>query len=211
MMRKTMVFTAMMALSVIVGVSCRAQDGTEAAPPAPEGYEVATFAGGCFWCMEKPFEVIDGVVSVTSGYTGGHKEHPTYKEVGSGRTGHAEAVRIVFDPQTVTYEELLEVYWRNIDPTTPDRQFCDAGFQYRPEIFYHDEMQLRAAEKSKQDLIKSGRVARVEVRISPASTFYVAEDYHQDFYQTNPEHYERYRMGCGRDRRLEELWGESEQ
>ena len=212
-MRSKMAYLAsvavMVALAALALPAC-ADEGTELAEPVPEGYAVATFAGGCFWCMEKPFEVLDGVESVTSGYTGGHEDYPSYKEVGSGKTGHAEAVRIIYDPEKVSYETLLDVYWRNIDPTTPDRQFCDTGFQYRPEIFYHTEEQLRAAEASKQALIESDRVARVAVRISPASEFYVAEDYHQDFYKTNPEHYARYREGCGRDRRLEELWGKRE-
>jgi peptide-methionine (S)-S-oxide reductase len=147
---------------------------------------------------------------VTSGYTGGYKDNPTYEEVGSGKTGHAEAVRIIYDPKKVSYEKLLEVYWHNVDPTSPDGQFCDRGFQYRPEIFYHNEAQLRAAEQTKQALIDSGRLTKVEVRISPASAFYVAEAYHQDFYKTNPEHYKRYREGCRRDKRLQELWGKSE-
>jgi peptide-methionine (S)-S-oxide reductase len=160
--------------------------------------------------MEGPFEEIDGVQSVSSGYTGGHTKNPTYKEVCTGTTGHAESIQIVYDPSKVDYETLLHTYWRNIDPTTPDRQFCDVGSQYRPEIFYHDEEQLHAAEKSKKEIEESGVVDEVAVRISPASDFYLAEDYHQNFYVTNPEHYMRYRMGCGRDRRLADIWGESD-
>jgi peptide-methionine (S)-S-oxide reductase len=202
--------TVVVAAAVSFTARASAEEGTKMAGPPPEGYEVATFAGGCFWCMEKPFEEIKGVVSVTSGYTGGHVKNPTYHEVGSGETGHAEAVRILFDPETVSYEDLLAVYWRNVDPTTPDRQFCDYGFQYRPEIFYNSEAQKMAAEQSKQKLIESGRVPKVEVRISRAEEFYIAEDYHQDFYKTNPEHYKRYREGCKRDQRLKQLWGSSD-
>lgn len=187
-----------------------AEEGTMAAGPPEMGHEVAIFAGGCFWCMEGPFEKLDGVVSVLSGYTGGFKKNPTYEEVGSGKTGHAESIRVEFDPKKITYEQLLKVYWHNIDPTTGDGQFCDHGFQYRPEIFYTGEAQLKAAEKSKKEIEESGVVDTVAVRISPASAFYIAEDYHQDFYKKNPEHYHRYREGCGRDRRLAEIWGKSD-
>ncbi len=175
----------------------------------PEGFEVATFAGGCFWCMEPPFDKVDGVVSTISGYIGGEKKNPTYKEVCSGTTGHTEAVQVVYDPKKVSYEELLKVYWRNIDPTTPNRQFCDYGSQYRPEIFYHNDEQKQLATKSKQSLIDSRRFDFVVPDITAASTFYVAEEYHQDFYLKEPEHYKKYRQGCGRDQRLKDLWGES--
>jgi peptide-methionine (S)-S-oxide reductase len=165
----------------------------------------ATFAGGCFWCMEPPYDKLDGVISTTSGYTGGHKENPTYKEVSAGGTGHAEAIEIVYDPAKITYAELLEVFWRNIDPTVKDRQFCDYGDQYRTAIFYHNEEQKRLAEESKQKL--SGRFETLYTEIVPASTFYPAEDYHQDYYKKNPLRYKYYRYACGRDQRLEELWG----
>ena len=168
----------------------------------------ATFAGGCFWCMEPPFDKLDGVVSTTSGYTGGHKANPTYAEVSAGTTGHAEAVEIVYDPSKVTYARLLEVFWRNIDPTTPDRQFCDVGSQYRAAIFFHDESQRRLAEESKQAVAQRLQQP-VVTQVVPAATFYVAEEYHQDFYKKNPIRYKVYRTGCGRDRRLEQLWGKA--
>jgi peptide-methionine (S)-S-oxide reductase len=172
---------------------------------------LATFAGGCFWCMEPPFDKVEGVLETTSGYTGGHKKNPTYEEVCSGKTGHCEAVQIEYDPAQVTYEKLLEVFWRNIDPTTPDRQFCDVGTQYRPEIFYHDDEQRRLAEASLSRLKESGRFEHVGVQISAAEKFYPAEDYHQDFYKKEPDHYYRYRNGCGRDDRLTQLWGEADE
>ncbi|MEO6326249.1 MAG: peptide-methionine (S)-S-oxide reductase MsrA [Thermoanaerobaculia bacterium] len=168
----------------------------------------ATFAGGCFWCMEPPFEKLAGVISVTSGYTGGHKKDPTYEEVSSGVTGHAEAVQILFDPKKVTYAELLKVYWRNVDPLTPFGQFCDHGTQYRTGIFAHDEIQRRVAEQSKKELEDSKRFQHAIVtEIVPATAFYPAEDYHQDYYKKNPVRYKLYRFGCGRDARLKELWG----
>jgi peptide-methionine (S)-S-oxide reductase len=167
----------------------------------------ATFAGGCFWCMESPFDKVDGVVSTTVGYTGGQKENPTYQEVSSGTTGHAESIEILYDPEKVTYEELLRVFWHNIDPTAKDSQFCDHGRQYRSAIFYHDEDQKRLAEASKGALIESGRFKEIFTEITEASTFYPAEDYHQDYYKKNPLRYKYYRYGCGRDKRLKELWG----
>ena len=170
----------------------------------------ATFAGGCFWCMEHPFDTLDGVVSTTSGYTGGHKVDPTYSEVSTGSTGHAEAVQIIYDPQKVTYKKLLEVYWKNTDPTISDAQFCDHGNQYRPEIFYHSEEQKQLAEASKKEIEKMKTFSQTIVtRITKASTFYPAEDYHQNYYQTNPIRYKFYRLACGRDARLAELWGKA--
>jgi peptide-methionine (S)-S-oxide reductase len=170
----------------------------------------ATFAGGCFWCMEPPFEALDGVVSVTAGYTGGTKANPTYEEVSAGGTGHAESVEIVYAPAKVSYEKLLDVFWHNIDPTTPDRQFCDHGRQYRPAIFYHDETQKRLAEKSKQSLEGSKTLpGPIVTEIVPAGTFYPAEEYHQDYAKKNPIRYRYYRYACGRDARLRELWGEA--
>lgn len=168
----------------------------------------ATFAGGCFWCMEGPFDVIDGVISTTSGYIGGKKKDPTYQEVSSGSTGHTEVVQIVYDPKKVSYEKLLHTFWRNIDPTTRDRQFCDVGSQYRPGIFYHDEAQKKAADASRETLNKSKPFkAEIVIEITAASTFYAAEDYHQDYYKKNPVRYKFYRTGCGRDERLKQLWG----
>lgn len=166
----------------------------------------ATFAGGCFWCMEPPYDKLDGVRSTTSGYIGGTTKNPTYEEVSSGRTGHAEAVEVIYDPTKITYAELLKVFWRNIDPLTANRQFCDAGSQYRAGIFYHDETQKRLAEESKQALSERFEEPIV-TEITPASTFYQAEDYHQDYYRKSPFRYKIYRYSCGRDRRLQELWG----
>ena len=167
---------------------------------------VATFAGGCFWCMEPAFDKTEGVISTTVGYTGGKQNNPTYEEVCSGSTGHAEAIEVEFDPAVLTYEALLDVFWTNIDPTTPNRQFCDVGTQYRSAIYYHDEDQKKLADKTKNDIEQ--RLQHVSAtEIEAASKFYPAEDYHQDFYKKNPEHYQRYRTGCGRDDRLEQLWG----
>jgi peptide-methionine (S)-S-oxide reductase len=151
--------------------------------------------------MEPPFDKLKGVRSTTSGYIGGQKKKPTYEEVSRGLTGHAEAVRITYDPEKVTYSKLLEVFWHNIDPTTPNRQFCDAGSQYRAAIFYHDETQRRLAEESKQALEESRRFPKVVVEIAPAGEFYPAEDYHQDYYARNPQEYHEYRYRCGRDQR----------
>ena len=176
--------------------------------PGDRRLEKATFAGGCFWCMEEAFEGVEGVVSVTSGYTGGRKPNPAYEEVSAGGTGHAEAVEILYDPAKVSYAKLLEAFWRNIDPTTPDRQFCDGGNQYRSAIFYQNETQKRLAEESKQAVEKSKPFKdSIVTQIVPASAFYVAEDYHQDFYKKNPIRYKFYKYNCGRAQRLEELWG----
>ena len=194
-------------VSLALGVAAWAGESPAQVSPAPRS-EKATFAGGCFWCMEPPFDALEGVVSVTSGYTGGHKKNPTYQEVSSGTTGHAESVEIVYDPKKISYPKLLDVFWHNIDPTTPNRQFCDEGSQYRSAIFYHDETQKKLAEESKRALEKSKPFPGAMVtEISPASEFYPAEGYHQKYYQKNPIRYKFYRHGCGRDQRLEELWG----
>jgi peptide-methionine (S)-S-oxide reductase len=166
----------------------------------------ATFAGGCFWCMEPPFDKLDGVISTISGYTGGRKKNPTYEEVSAGTTGHAEAVQVTYDPKKITYEKLLDVFWHNVDPLTPNRQFCDVGSQYRTAIFYHDETQKRLAEESKKALAKRFKEPIV-TEIVAYSEFYPAEDYHQDYYIKNPLRYKYYRYSCGRDQRLEALWG----
>jgi peptide-methionine (S)-S-oxide reductase len=167
---------------------------------------VATFAGGCFWCMEPPFDELPGVVSTTSGYTGGSKVNPTYEQVSSGKTGHAEAMQVRYDPTRISYEKLLDVFWRNIDPLTANRQFCDRGPQYRSAIFYHDEEQRRLAQSSKQAL--DGRFGEpIVTEIEPAGAFYPAEEYHQDYYKKNPLRYKLYRWNCGRDARLTEVWG----
>jgi peptide-methionine (S)-S-oxide reductase len=166
----------------------------------------ATFAGGCFWCMEPPYDNLDGVLSTISGYAGGKKKNPTYEEVSAGNTGHTEAVQVTYDPKKITYEKLLDVFWRNVDPLTPNRQFCDVGSQYRTAIFYHDENQKRLAEESKNTLSKRFKQPIV-TEIVRAAEFYPAEDYHQDYYIKNPLRYKFYRYNCGRDQRLEELWG----
>jgi len=179
------------------------------AAAATSGHAIATFAGGCFWCMEPPYDELDGVISTTSGYTGGHKQNPTYEEVSAGTTGHTEAVQVVYDPKRISYERLLEVFWRNIDPVTPNAQFCDHGTQYRSGIFYHDAAQRRLADESKRVLEASGRFpAPIVTEIVAAGNFYPAEEYHQDYYKKNPIRYKFYRTSCGRDRRLAELWGD---
>ena len=179
------------------------------AEPAPEGHARATFAGGCFWCMEQPFDKIDGVVSTTSGYAGGIVENPTYEQVAAGGTGHAEVVQVVFDPGKVSYEQLLEVFWRNIDPLDKGGQFCDRGIQYRSAIFYKNDDQKRAALASRESLEESGRLpGPVMTGVVPLRAFYPAEDYHQDYYVKNVSKYWSYRSGCRRDERLKELWGE---
>jgi len=172
----------------------------------------ATFAGGCFWCMEPPFDKIPGVKSTTSGYAGGVIANPSYEQVASGATRHAEVVQVLFDPSRVSYEELLEVYWKNIDPMDPGGQFCDRGRQYRSAIFYEGEAQRQAALASKQALEDSGRFPwPIVTEIEPLDAFYPAEDYHQDFYITNLRRYWSYRSGCGRDSRLKLLWGKTDQ
>jgi peptide-methionine (S)-S-oxide reductase len=169
----------------------------------------ATFAGGCFWCMEADFQKIEGVISVTSGYTGGTVVNPTYKQVSAGGTGHAEAVRIVYDPTIISFDELLAIFWHSIDPTVSDRQFCDVGSQYRSAIFYHDDAQRDASHRSQAELEESTVFPEpIVTEITAATTFYPAEAYHQDYSKKNPIRYAYYRKGCGRDRRLAELWGE---
>jgi peptide-methionine (S)-S-oxide reductase len=166
----------------------------------------ATFAGGCFWCMEPPYDKLDGVISTISGYAGGKTKNPTYEEVSRGTTGHTEVVQVTYDPKKLTYQKLLDVFWRNIDPLTPNRQFCDIGSQYRSAIFYHDDNQKRLAEESKKALSKRFKEPIV-TEIVAYTEFYPAEDYHQDYYTKNPLRYKYYRYNCGRDQRLEALWG----
>lgn len=173
--------------------------------------EIATFAGGCFWCMEHPFDELEGVISTTSGYIGGHQAQPTYEQVSAGTTGHAEAVQVVYDPAAVSYERLLEVFWHNVDPLDAGGQFCDRGTQYRTAIFYHTDEQRRQAEASKLALESKGILpGKIVTEIVTASVFYAAEEYHQDYYQRNSIRYNFYRFSCGRDRRLGELWAETE-
>jgi peptide-methionine (S)-S-oxide reductase len=170
--------------------------------------EYATFAGGCFWCMEAPFDNLPGVISVTVGYTGGSLKNPTYEQVSAGGTGHAESVRIVYDAARISYARLLEVFWHNIDPTVKDRQFCDSGHQYRSAIFYQNDAQHKVALDSKAALEKNKPFkAAIVTEIVPASQFYPAEEYHQHYYKKNPIRYRYYRGSCGRDARLKELWG----
>ena len=174
---------------------------------AVEKTETAIFAGGCFWCMESPFEKINGVKEVISGYTGGHKDNPTYEEVSSGTTGHLEAIQIIYDPQKVSYNDLLSIFWKQIDPTDADGQFVDRGKQYRSAIFYKSKEEKALAEKSKQNLEKSKRFSSpIVTEIIAATTFYPAEDYHQDYYKKNPVRYNYYRYGSGRDQFLKKVW-----
>ena len=175
----------------------------------PQRSAIATFAGGCFWCVEADFDKVDGVISTTSGYTGGHTPNPSYEQVSHGGTGHAEAVEIVYDPAKVGYKKLLDVFWHNIDPLAKDRQFCDHGDQYRSAIFYHDEEQRALAEASKAAVEKRFEQP-VATQIVPAGPFYKAEEYHQDYHVKNPIRYKFYRFNCGRDARLEQLWGKKD-
>lgn len=179
-----------------------------AAAGDPPGSQVAIFAGGCFWCVESDFDKVPGVISTTSGYTGGTVPNPSYEDVSSGTTGHAESVRVVFDPKLVTYDRLLYVFWRSVDPVTRNSQFCDYGTQYRTAIFYVNDEQKQKALASREALEKSGRLKRpIVTEIAQAGPFYPAEDYHQNYYQKNPFRYNLYRYNCGRDDRLKELWG----
>lgn len=178
----------------------------EALPPLRPGQAEAIFAGGCFWCMEKPFDQVDGVIATTSGYTGGPEQNPTYAQVSSHQTGHREALRVVYLPERVSYEQLLDVFWHNVDPTQADGQFCDRGHQYTSAIYPQTDSERLAAEASREAV--AARLGQpVLTAIEPASTFWPAEDYHQDFYRTNPTRYASYRLGCRRDARLAELWG----
>lgn len=172
--------------------------------------EKATFAGGCFWCMQPPFDKLKGVITTTAGYTGGHKKSPAYEEVSAGATGHTEAIEIVYDPLQITYKELLDVFWRSIDPTTPNRQFADAGTQYRTAIFYHNEEQQILAEASKAKLQKSGKFNKpIVTEIVPAAAFYKAEEYHQKYYQKNAGRYKSYNIASGREQYLKKTWGDN--
>ena len=210
MARKMVTLLAVVLAVTLIGGAGRAAT-RELALPRDKNLQVATFSGGCFWCMEAPFDKLEGVLSTTSGYTGGHTVGPSYEEVSSGDTGHAESVRIVFDPARIAYRKLLDVFWHNIDPIAKNRQFCDVGEQYRSAIHYHDEEQRRLAEASRDELQRSGRFTQpIATQIVPATAFYAAEDYHQDYYKKNPIRYKFYRYNCGRDQRLEEVWGAAE-
>ena len=192
----------------VLGWSGAGTASEEAAPAGGGDVARATFAGGCFWCMEPPFDKLEGVISTTSGYAGGPEENPTYEQVARGQTGHAEVVQVIYDPARISYAELLQVFWRNIDPLAVDRQFCDAGRQYRSAIFYHDEAQRVAAEQSLAE-IRARFSEPVATVVAPLQdSFYPAEAYHQDYYMKNPLRYRFYRYNCGRDQRLESLWGQ---
>jgi peptide-methionine (S)-S-oxide reductase len=178
----------------------------QSAPTPAKAY----FAGGCFWCMEEAFEKVDGVIAVVSGYMGGTVANPTYEQVSAGRTGHAESIEVSYDPSKVTYQKLLDAFWRNVDPVTPNAQFCDHGSQYRSVVFYSSNEEKRQAEESKQAIEQSKRLpAPIVTQVAQVSTFYQAEEYHQDYYKKNPLRYKYYKYGCGRTQRLEALWGKS--
>jgi peptide-methionine (S)-S-oxide reductase len=192
--------------TVLVALALVAVGMPAAAKSQPEAEAKATFAGGCYWCMEEPFEKLVGVISVTAGWAGGTRPNPTYEEIASGKSGYAESVEVVYDPAQIMYEKLLDVYWHNVDPLTPDGQFCDHGRQYRSAIFFHDEGQRRLAEESKRR-VEDELHAKVVTEIAPATPFSRAPESQQDFYKKNPQKYQEYVKGCGRHRRLEQLWG----
>ena len=197
-------------IRLIISPIANAEEPAKRADTQMEHAAIATFAGGCFWCMQPPFDALKGVLSTTVGYTGGTTPNPTYEDVCSGNTGHAEAIQIVYDPSQVSYEQLLERFWHNINPTTPNQQFSDHGTQYRTAIFYHTADQQRLAEASEAQLKRSGKFKELIVTdIVPASTFYPAEEYHQKYYQKNPIHYKLYRIGSGRDGYLQRIWGKT--
>lgn len=206
---KTTIFRATVALSLFIVVAAvSAQQPAFRFDEVPDDRAVAILAGGCFWCMEPPYDEIDGVYETISGYTGGTVANPTYQQVIRENTGHYEAVLIVYDPDRVSYDELLDTFWVNVDPLDAGGQFCDRGSSYRTGIFYLDERQRRIAEESREELDNSGRLRRpVVTEIMPAGAFYIAEEYHQDYYKKNPFRYRTYRTGCGRDARLRQLWG----
>jgi len=201
------IISLLAAIMVVIAACVNTSEGSSMENSVHKKLEYATFAGECFWCMEPPFEILDGVNEVIAGYTGGNIENPSYEEVLSGKTGHYEAVQIRYDPERITYEELLDVYWRQIDPTDPGGQFVDLGSQYRTAIFYHDHRQRELAEKSKLQLEKSGKYDKpIVTQILPYKEFYVAEDYHQDYYKKNSDRYESYRENSGRENYLKEKW-----
>ncbi len=209
-MRKGIILAVAMAMLAAAGLAGQGKSPAPAkAGKAAEGkLETATFAGGCFWCMQPPFDKTRGVVSTVVGYTGGKEKNPTYEQVSSGRTGHRESIQVTFDPAQVTYEQLVDVFWHNINPTQADGQFADIGAQYRTAVFYRSEEQKRIAEESKAKLGKSGKFSKpIAAEILPEGPFYPAEEYHQKYYQKNPEHYRSYAVGSGRYPFLERTWG----
>jgi peptide-methionine (S)-S-oxide reductase len=212
---RTLLFTLLLASTMLL-LGCADASSTQSREAADTSDvdisalaqpDTATFAGGCFWCMEPPYDKLDGVAATISGFSGGDVVDPSYDQVTAGGTGHTEVVQVIYDAEVVDYETLLEVYWRNIDPLDDGGQFCDRGDSYRPAIFAHDDTQQDLAESTKTD-VQERFDAEVVVPIQPFEAFYAAEEYHQNYYQKNPSHYNRYRQGCGRDARLEELWGE---
>ena len=204
----TLMIAGMIIMSTLSSGPAAAADTKEKESRKPAALETATFAGGCFWCMEAAFEKLEGVRDVVSGYTGGHVENPSYEQVCSGGTGHAEAIRVRYDPEKISYEELIDVFWHQIDPTDADGSFADRGSQYRSAIFYHNAAQQKLAEASKQELAESGRFdSPIVTEIEPVQTFYPAEDYHQDYYKKHSFRYKLYRRGSGRDQFLEKAWG----
>lgn len=180
---------------------------TPAKPATTASTASALFAGGCFWCIEADFERLPGVIGAESGYTAGRTPNPTYEQVSAGGTGHTEAVRVTYDPAKVSYPQLVDYFWRHIDPTVKDRQFCDAGTQYRSGIYWQNEAERKVAEASRDTLLKGGKLTKIHTEIIAASTFYPAEEYHQDYYKKNPIRYAYYRKSCGREARVEEIWG----
>jgi peptide-methionine (S)-S-oxide reductase len=207
-----LVLVAFLVFRHLVGPGPAPAGNPNAPAPLPDGPGLAkaTFAGGCFWCMEAPFDELDGVKATTSGYTGGDTQHPTYEDVSAGGTGHVEAMQVLYDPRKVTYQKLLQVFWHNVDPTVTGRQFCDSGDQYQAIIFYADETQKRLAEESKQEIERTRTFKDpIVTPIRPLTQFWPAEEYHQDFYKKESLRYRFYRAGCGRDRRLQELWGKA--
>jgi peptide-methionine (S)-S-oxide reductase len=208
-MRTPLIVAAFIAVVVAVAAALAQSRPEKSGAPSGRPLATATLAGGCFWCVESDFDKIDGVISTTSGYIGGRKANPTYQEVSAGGTGHTEAVQIVFDPSRVSYRTLVDRFWTTIDPTVKDQQFCDVGSQYRSGIFFHDDEQRREAEASKAAIEKSKPFKQpIVTEITMATTFYPAEEYHQDYYLKNPIRYRYYRNGCGRDARLKQLWGD---
>lgn len=198
-------------LKVILAVGAILTTTAHAETPAaraavPAGSATAIFAGGCFWCIESDFEKLPGVIEVNSGYTAGRVPNPTYEQVSSGSTGHTEAVMVIYDPKKVSYRQLLDYFWRHIDPTVKDRQFCDVGTQYRSGIYWANEDERKAAEASRDALLKSGKFKTIHTELAPATAFWMAEAYHQDYYKKNPIRYAYYRKSCGRDARVEEVW-----
>lgn len=214
-MPRWLILGALGILSILSGCSIAMQPATNAlvatvatSVPEPQNLETATFAGGCFWSMQRMMDEVPGVITTTVGFTGGAEPNPTYAQVSAEITGHAEAVEVIFDRAQISYAELVDAYWHDIDPVAVDRQFCDQGSSYRSAIFYHDAEQQHLAEESKATLAASGRFSEpIATEIVAATTFYPAEEYHQKFYLKNPSHYALYRAGCGRDARLAEIWG----